>query len=372
MEADLAEKRERRKRKIRLLAGLFVLAMALFTLIGNTLQGLTLPRVATVVPETGQLAHSFEGTAALQPAEERDLFGPAGRKALQVLVREGDVVRKGQTLVTYDDGDAAMQAADAEAALQKLQLSMEGLQKNFIEAEKSDDEAAKTAAMIAIESAKLDIASQQRSLDRLRDEREENRKLVAPFDGVVVSVGAAEGLASGGAADVRLTNAAKGFRFALQLPGDVAALLDVGEELEIESGKSKAAVIGRVANLESGEAQSGGTGMTAQGATRMTVTLSGESLRGGDKVHLRIDKPGNAEAAMLLARDAVHQDGAGAYVFTVVERQGALGNAYYAVRRPVTIVDANESTVAVTGLFEAPEVVMTSSEPLFDGDRVRP
>ncbi|GJM81129.1 hypothetical protein HMSSN139_36250 [Paenibacillus sp. HMSSN-139] len=66
---------------------MFIGMLLIFTLLGNTLQGLTLPKVLTAEASPGELVHSFQGTAVLQYGAERDLANPEGWKAAKVLVR---------------------------------------------------------------------------------------------------------------------------------------------------------------------------------------------------------------------------------------------------------------------------------------------
>lgn len=80
-----------------------------FTFFSNTLQSLTLPKVTTVKPQTKSLEFTLEGSGKLTPVSEAKLLNASGWKVRQVLVKEGDRVTKGQTLIRYDS-----QAAEAE------------------------------------------------------------------------------------------------------------------------------------------------------------------------------------------------------------------------------------------------------------------
>lgn len=116
----------------------------------------------------------------------------------------------------------------------------------------------------------------------------------------------------------------------------------------------------------------GDTASLSAAASRMTVSVSDPSLQGGERVRVKLAKEGS-ENAMLVSGQAVHKDISGTYVYALEERQGPLGNAYYASRRKVTIIDADGSVVAVSGdLYDGEQVITDSSEPLQDGTRVRP
>lgn len=367
-----------RQRKIRLLAGLFIGVLLIFTLLGNTLQGLTLPKVLTAEASPGELVHSFQGTAALQYGAERDLANPAGWKAAKVLVREGDRVRKGDTLIEYDAGEAQQQLADMKASLEKLKLSLGGLEAAYKQAAQDGDEAAKQNAKAAIETANIDISMQGQHLAALQQSLEENRRLNAPFDGTIIEISAEEGLTSAGGSDIRMSNASRGFRLELQIPGDVAELLRIGDELDVLlPDQDNRSVTGKVSGLRagtgggaSGDGASGTDGYAAP-AQLLTVSLQGDDLRSGEKARITLAKSGKP-GTLLIPNAAVREDDAGAFVYTVESREGPLGNAYFAVRTGIVVAGSNGHTTSVSGgLFDGQQVIVDSTDPIIEGVRVR-
>ncbi|MGG6311699.1 efflux RND transporter periplasmic adaptor subunit [Paenibacillus macerans] len=367
-----------RQRKIRLLAGLFIGSLLVFTLLGNTLQGLTLPKVLIAEASPGELVHSYEGTAMLQYEAERALPNPAGWKVARVLVQEGDKVRKGDTLVEYDPGEAQQQLVDMKASLEKLKLSLGGLEAAYKQAAQDGDEAAKQNAKAAIETANIDISAQGQHLAALQQSLEENRRLKAPFDGIVIEVAAEEGLASAGEPDIRMSNATKGFRMELQIPNDVGDLLRIGDELDVLlPDRDNLSVAGKISGLKAGTgggASGSGTNGTAGDAAPgqlLTVSLQGEDLRSGEKARITVEKSGNA-GTLLIPNAAVREDDAGAFVYTVESREGPLGNAHYVVRTEVDVAGSNgHATSVVGGLFEGQQIIVDSTDPIIEGSRVR-
>ncbi|MBM7563648.1 efflux RND transporter periplasmic adaptor subunit [Paenibacillus sacheonensis] len=372
---------ESRKRKIRLIAGLFLVLLAGCTLAGNSLRALSLPKVYTTVPSTGSLAHDYEGSAAIQPGEARDLMNPAGWKVSKVLVKQGERVHKGQPLVLYDDSDARLELADQQAVLKKLNLSMHQLENDYIEAASGDSASAKAAAANAIETAKLDIASEQRHIEHQQKTIAESRQITAPFDGSVTKVNAAAGLDSGGLPDITVANSAKGYQLQLLVPGETAALFHAGDTLDhitVEEADART-LTGTITTIE--EAAAGGlavtggeeTGVTADmGPTyKLTIVFTDDSLRGGEQVNVKLSKEGG-DQLILVPNEAVHKNDRGAYVYTLRAEDGPLGNAYYVVETPIKIADANEYATAVSeGLFERQDIIINSSSFIMDGVRVR-
>jgi len=370
-----------KKRKLRLAAGIFIGLLVLLTLAGNTLQALTLPKVYTVEARKGELVHAFQGTSVAYPSEVKELANPAGWKVAKVLVKKGEIVQKGQTLIEYDDSDAKAQLEEQYSALKKLQMSMEGLEHSYKLAYMSEDEAAKMSARLAIESAKLDIADQKRRIERLESSSSEHRRLLAPFEGTIMDVLAEEGFGGSGSPDVRISNAARGFQADFAIPQSLAELLQEGEELEAEiSGEDSRALTGRVAewsaadrlagNTAGGGADSAGGVQTAQAAA-IKLLLNDQGLRGGEKISLNLKRSKTSDS-VLVPNDAVRRDLEGPYVYILNEQQGPLGNAYYAMRVPIAIADANDTAAAVSsGLFDKQRIILNSSEPVMDGTRVR-
>lgn len=373
-----------RKRKIRIAAGLFVGMLIVFTLLGNTIQALTLPKVVTAEASSGELAHSFQGSAVLKPQEELELANPSGWKAAKVLVKEGDKVTKGQTLIEYNDSSSKQQLIDEQAALNKLELSMNGLQSNYIEAVKNNDPAAQQAAKTAIDSANIDISVQKQHIAALQDSMEASRRLTAPFDGIITNIHAVEGQPPSGLPDVSLVNAAKGYKFTLAIPSNIADMLNLGEPLDVQTSGADGqvqTVKGKIADMENTQGGDEGGGADANeantgldgstGFSLLTVSLSETGLHQGEQVQVNITKSKEG-TGMLIPSTAIRLENNEAYVYTLEEKQGPLGNAYYAVRTPVKIEDASGGTTAVSGgLYEGQPVITDSSGLISDGSRVR-
>ncbi|MBW7462107.1 HlyD family secretion protein, partial [Paenibacillus sepulcri] len=113
--------------------------------------------------------------------------------------------------------------------MKKLKLSVSMLQFNYIQAAQSEDQAAKLNAQNALESAQIDIATQEQHLEALQKTIGENQQLLAPFDGIVTHVNAMEGLSGSPAGpDIQLSNTGLGFQFELQVPAAIASGLKLG------------------------------------------------------------------------------------------------------------------------------------------------
>ncbi|MGH7597163.1 MAG: efflux RND transporter periplasmic adaptor subunit [bacterium] len=71
--------------------------------------------------ETGSIAAYFTGTATLEAEEDASVVAKVGGVVKQILVEEGVNVKAGQILAKLDDERSAVQLAQAEANLRKLE-----------------------------------------------------------------------------------------------------------------------------------------------------------------------------------------------------------------------------------------------------------
>ncbi|MCK9861210.1 efflux RND transporter periplasmic adaptor subunit [Paenibacillus sp. ATY16] len=370
------------KRKLRLLAGLFLILLAVCTLAGNTIRNLSLQKVYTQTASKGSVTHEFEGKATVQPGQTQALMNPAGWKVKRVLVKQGDKVAKGQKLIQYDGSEAMLQLDDMKTSLKKQQLSMNQLQTDYITAVTEGNESTLSAAKVALDSAKLDMASQVNHIQSLQKSIIDSQSVSAPFAGIVTEVNALAGSGPGGGPDIVLANASEGFKIQFQVPGDIARLLEIGETLDQLkiAGKDTEQLTGTITTIDNDvngavlDTPDRGT-LHANDSSSISgtvaVRLHDNQLIGGERVQVKIVKS-NSEAILTLPNEAVHQDDQGAYVFTLESKEGPLGNAYYAVKKPIKVTDSNAYVTAVTeGLFEEQEVIVSSTGYLIDGARVR-
>lgn len=73
----------------------------------------------------------------------------------------------------------------------------------------------------------------------------------------------------------------------------------------------------------------------------------------------------------IIPSSALHKDKNGYYVWSIQEEESVLGN-YYAVKRvSVDFIDADDTHSAVIGLTENMVVIISDSEGLIEGERVR-
>lgn len=253
----------RRKKNIRTAFLLLMGVLLFFTFFSNTLQSLTLPKVTTVKPQTKSLEFTLEGSGKLTPLREAKLLNASGWKVRQVLVKEGERVTKGQTLIRYDSQVAEAELKDEVAALDKQKIAQQTLQDQFIQTYAEGDELQIRKARREIEAGKVDQVTQARKIAGLRERLTAEQQLKAPFDGIVTQLNALPGILSSGEPDLVLSSSREGFQFDFTADAGLLSSLGItlGEKLEVEvhsaEGPSARILPGKIAEIKSAQARAG-------------------------------------------------------------------------------------------------------------------
>ncbi|WP_068621426.1 efflux RND transporter periplasmic adaptor subunit [Paenibacillus tuaregi] len=365
-----------RKRKIRILFGLLIGMLIGFTLFSNTLMSLTSPKVALITVGQGELVHTFQASGTVKWRMESVLTGAAEGKVKQVNVKAGDLVKKGQALLVYDTKDVENQILDEKAALDRLNISIKELQDSYKEIYHNGDEKSIESARNALKTSSIDKDVLQRRIQKLQEDLSANSLLAAPFDGIVTKVGKVEGLGStGGAPDIVIANTSLGFDFEFLAPADAIGLLAKGDKLDVQlSGSNARQVEGRIEEIQDAEQLTqtgeGEKHTTYTAMKRLIVAIQDDALKGGERADVVLTK--TTQNVILVDNKAIRNEGDKRYVFGVEERKGPLGNDFYVRKVYLTIIDSNETQSAVTqGLFDQEQIILESSDPLQEGDKIR-
>lgn len=135
------------------------------------------------VVERGDFVVTVQGTGRIEAIQRAELSSRVGERVTQVLVREGDVVRRGQALIELDPAPFDLSWREAQARQQAAKLDFDAAL--FADTNPSDERRARIAHRTGLTVAEQQLARAQ--LDR------DAATLRAPFDGEVVSVTAAVG-----------------------------------------------------------------------------------------------------------------------------------------------------------------------------------
>ncbi|KKZ95930.1 MULTISPECIES: efflux RND transporter periplasmic adaptor subunit [Bacillus] len=412
----------RKKRNIKIISSVFIGVLIILTLFSNTLANWDLPKVITEKPKNGELTQTFTGNGELQPQEEAKLSTSSiEAKVKEVHVKEGDRVKKNQVLVTYDSKKSEQVILDEEATLQIQKLALNDVQANYNEAKKNQQEnrsndqpnnqqenksnsqpnggiseTSLQSLKTAVESKKIEISTQERKIKSLKEELEMSKKLIAPFDGVVTKINAKKDqLSTRDEGDVILSDESKGFKVELQVPADLATHLKVGEKINLKgNAKSLEGELIEIKNIENHEnqrpveqgkqqdeqkdEQKGEpkdeqqfeiAPATSQPQKRILVKVQGEELKKGEQVEATLTK--QLAKGVLIPNKVIKREGQNTFVYTIEEKKGPLGNAFYIEKSPITVGESNGQETVVKDLNENDQIVSGISEPLQEGEQVK-
>lgn len=137
---------------------------------------------AVVAALRGDVIVAVSGTGTVKPRRQANVSFAANGVVQSISVREGQMVRGGQTLAVLNDDDAVQQLNQAQANYDRTALQGGNLPPN---ATANDRQAAQASTRAAL--AQLNLARQSRAKITLH----------APFGGMIVQVGVVVGEATG-------------------------------------------------------------------------------------------------------------------------------------------------------------------------------
>jgi len=184
---------------------LCVLLLSSFSACGGGEESVAVQAVSMIAGGGGTLVERCAGKVV--SGETAKLQKDADKKVLEVLVREGDMVREGDGLFSYD-------AAAMELELEKLKLELQGLENTIVTASADIEELERQKAMvyvtnqlsytIQIDTKKADL--REAEYNKVIKEREianmeaalQATEIVSPISGRVMSVQENASASSGG------------------------------------------------------------------------------------------------------------------------------------------------------------------------------
>lgn len=142
----------------------------------------------------GTITKSVAGSGAVEVSES-ETIKPSGNATVdKVKVAEGDEVKKGTVLATFEGEDVSLALSKSELSLEQLQMQLEQAQDKWKSlqvsgAEQSDID----SAAMSIKSIQLNIKQTQLDMQDTRDKAKAPDPLVASIDGTVTAVNVKDG-----------------------------------------------------------------------------------------------------------------------------------------------------------------------------------
>lgn len=134
MEVSVEEKHLKRKKWIKRFAIIFFTIMLVLTFFSNTIMNYSLPQVSTQEVTSDTVSAKVRGTGTIESADSKEVTINESREVTEVLVHEGDMVKKGDVILKLKDGESI----ELETAEENLRTLEEAYQ-NKILLEEIDD-----------------------------------------------------------------------------------------------------------------------------------------------------------------------------------------------------------------------------------------
>ena len=398
-------------------AAIFLAVMLILTFFSNTINNFTLPRVTYETPASGALIKEVTGIGNAEANTVRDLYVRSSMKVTGVMVKAGDKVKKGQTLLTLDTTDIGNQLKDEQDKHAQKKLSLEKLieagspgnllvldkavqtaRQNADKAQKDYDgkkslyeagavsandladakthlDNAKMDYEIAknnrdegikdnnrdIESTKLDISMEERKMAELSKEMDMDA-VRAPCDGIVSGLYYSEGMTATTSQPLyKIADTTGGFQFVATVDTSTADYLESGDGAEITiNSSSDKRIQGKVNRIRDNQQQIG----VKKDAV---IDIPPDGLAGGESGTAYIKK-NIGSYKTLVSNSAVGQDSSGYFVYVLKERKGPLGNEFYVQKVTVSTGDSDNIRTAVLSGISAMDKVVTDSDKALSGN----
>lgn len=396
---------------------IFTVMMVLLTFFSNTINNFTLPRVTLESPVRGALIKEISGKGTVEAKSVYEEYIDTNLKVLEVNVKAGDSVKKGQPILSLDIEElkASLQYENAkyrqmQIALLKLKdnnklqsydsniasaaENLEKQKKNYQDiktlydsgiesayklkdaetavnsAQRSYDSAVQAKEdfirdnLRDIENAELNLEIQARKLQSLNKKVANNGVYTAPADGVITELNFSKGTMANSTKPLfKLADASGGFQLTIPVDRDLAAYVKPGDKVDVGitslGGKTVAGKLARIKeNLQDGDYKD------------LLIDIEDEELQGGESAQIIISKR-TGQYPALVPNSAVYADSDGYYVYVIKKRDSPLGAESYVQRVDVTVGDSDSTMTAVLkGITPMDKVVSSSTKALSDGDRV--
>lgn len=270
---------------------------------------------------------------------------------------ESEGNRKAQLDSILTERKAALLAAeDAYDAAVKNQHSI------VTAAERALEDAKEPAAEgYDLEINAINIASKEKILEKLKELKQAEGKIVAPVDGIITGAALTTGQKTTDTAAFTMADISSGLRYKAVIGKDDALKISLGDAVTLESGAKKAADL-KVDAIE----------FLEDGSMEVTVLLSAGDFKIGDGATLFWNQE-TETYPMTVPLTALHEELGKSYVLVLVSEETVLGEQYFAGKVFVAVLDKNAEYAAISSEeLTAQSGIITDSDRYVEaGSRVR-
>lgn len=164
------------RKKILKWCGMFFAAMLIFTVVSRAASSISVAQVETGKIQNQTVSHIVRGSGRVEGTKERAVFALENQLVAQVLVREGQTVKKGETLLVYSVKQMKEIIREKEDEIQELTLQIGDLESQAQMKKEAKDRALRRAQEdynIAAGNGGVNISNAQRALEAARQKLED-------------------------------------------------------------------------------------------------------------------------------------------------------------------------------------------------------
>lgn len=330
----------------------------------------------TLAEAQQQLETAQQKAAAAETAYNEFLASPAPDGDGSSGVNGEDNIASDSRTAKQQELEAALKEANAgvEAALQAVNQAQ-----NAYELARQEDAVQNTnaanaaqAAMLGAEASQVQAEQARKELERLQSHQAAEGKICAEQDCTILQVGVQIGAVTSGS-EVLVTGSG-GFQLKGTVKAEDKEKLKTGAEVGIQlaAGKKKTVKIESI-GMETGAAGGTGSEPSSSMQTFWRAPLpENTDVQGGDQFTWSIETSSEKEYDQIIPLSALREDANEAYCLVVTEEERMLGTLQTAKRVPVTVLEKDAKSAAITStLTNTDQVIVSSEKYVVEGDRIR-
>ncbi len=313
-----------------------------------------------------QNAKSELDAAAAVKADAQSIYDSAvskvrGRMESDLTAANQALQQANATISAYES-QGGMDISALEAQVKQQERALQSLLINLAETKKND--------ALTQELNSLDLQSQQKAIDKMKQELEELKKnsgtltIVSKHAGIVSALNFVTGdtvMDGDILANINLTDS--GYTVECIVTANQASKVAVGAEAEVTNGYGYG-IKAQLTDIRTDTQNPTGSDKILTFSVKGSVTV-------GQSLSLSITCS-NENYDCVVPTSAVMEDKDGKFVMIVNAKSTPLGNRYYASRVSVEVLAADEISSAVSGDIRSSDFVITNSEkPLENGMQIR-
>lgn len=287
---------------------IFFAVMFAFTILSRAADSLNVANVDTKKMQNQVITHNVEGSGRVEGTKEQAVFVLAGQKVERVLVKEGQSVKKGDTLLAVAGDTLAESLEKKQEELSVLSRKVEDLKSaDLVKGEKKDTEKSRAQQNYndAVKYGDINMANAQMEVDAAKQKLQDFYNGRAQAQSSLnqgsdsLSDGTSDGLESGEQEENEQKSAASGGADAYTKEQETALL----EEIRAKEEALNQAIIAR--NKEVQEAQRAIEDAEMAEATDGSLENAEEELKAAQKEYAKLQKLSEAGGEVKAPSDGV-------------------------------------------------------------------